>query len=337
MAKALRAVIESTIEKEQVSAAEPIEETVATDSEGEVEHGADEQNETGALEERPETPDSAGDTGTADAGEPGTEKAGVEQNAAATSPYAKPPASWKGDAKQVWDALPEKARREVVRREKQIDRTLNETAQIRQNYEQVSQVVQQFEPRLREWNVPAATAFRQFMDTDRVLAQGGVSAAQKMADLIKAYNIDFRALDAALVGSAPPRDMEMEQRIQQLVDQRTAPLLQRYQQETEHNRQAVIETIHSMENNPEYPYFEEVREEMADLIELNASRGEAISLADAYNRVTGYRGYARPAPNSQKTQQAINASLSVSGAPAAVTNQGNPANLRATLEKAFGG
>jgi hypothetical protein len=92
-----------------------------------------------------------------------------------------------------------------------------------------------------------------------------------------------------------------------------------------------------MEQNPEYPYFDEVREEMADLIEINMSRGVVVTLDDAYNRIVGYRGYAQPQTRAQNTQRALNASVSVGGSPSTVVNSGNPQDLRGTILSALEG
>lgn len=333
MAKALREAIESSIAEEiqtteetasvETEYVEPSTESVDESSPESVHaEAAGEQEGNGQGEEASKVDKGDGD------------KAPETVN----TPYSKPPASWKDQAKEVWNALPEKARREVTRREKQIQTTLNETAQIRQEYQQIAQVAQAYEGRLREWGTPAPEAFRQFMDADRQLTTGPmVNRAQFMANLIKQYGIDFGALDAALAGSAPPANLDMEARIQQLVDQRMAPITQRYQQEANESKQQVIQTIHSMEDNPAYPYFDEVRGEMADLIEFNFNKGVTVSLDSAYNTIVGWKGYSKPMANAENTRRALNASVSVGGSPSTSHNAGNPADLRGTIMKALDG
>ena len=39
-----------------------------------------------------------------------------------------------------------------------------------------------------------------------------------------------------------------------------------------------------MSLDPKYPFFEDVREDMADLIEINAKRGIALTMEQAYDR-----------------------------------------------------
>lgn len=339
MANELRAALETAITEDQVNVTpEHVESTGTVDVES-TEHVSTESlgtGEEGAVGE--EAGSDGGSPESIGSSPEGKVESGEGKPEAVATPYSKAPASWKGDAKEVWNALPEKARKEVTRRERQIQQTLNETAQVRQEYQAVQEVVRAYEPRLREWGVPAPEALRQFMDADRQLTTGPmVNRAQFMANLIKQYNIDFAALDAALAGQAPPADLNMEARIQQLVDQRMAPITQRFEQEAEQSRQTVVHTIQSMENNPEYPYFDDVRAEMADLIEFNYSKGVAVSLDDAYNRIVGWKGYAKPQSNNQAARRALGASVSVSGSPSTVTNGGNPADLRGTILKALEG
>jgi hypothetical protein len=260
--------------------------------------------------------------------------------ATVATPYDKAPASWKGDAKEVWASLPEHVKREVSRREKQINSTLNENANIRKEFEQIAQVTQAYAPRIREWGTNPAQTLGVFLEADRALSSGPMeSRAAKMAQIIKDYGIDFRALDAALSGSAPPPEVSMEARIEALVNQRLAPFQQRFQQEQDDQRHEVAMTIQEMAaNTADYPHFEEVREEMADLIEINFRRGVPLSLQEAYNKIVGFQGYTQPAQQAaQQTQKALAASVSVGGAPATVANSGNPADLRGTILKAFEG
>jgi hypothetical protein len=254
------------------------------------------------------------------------------------TPYSKAPASWKGQAKEVWAALPETARKEVMRRERQINQVLHETAEVRQNYQAVQQVAQQYEGKLKEWGAQPHQVFQEFMEADRNLSSGPMpNRAAYMAKLIKEYAIDLRDLDSALAGTAPAPQFDVQAQVEAIVNQRLAPFQQRMQAEEQAQVQQAAQTIQAMEGNPDYPHFEDVREEMADLIELNFKRGIAISLDEAYNRTVGYKGLAKPQRNAQDTQKALAASVSVGGSPAAVSNAGNPSDLRGTILQALEG
>lgn len=59
------------------------------------------------------------------------------------------------------------------------------------------------------------------------------------------------------------------------------------QQQYQIQHQAV-QSVADFENNPQYEYFDAVRPVMADLLDLAAQRGEAMSLEDAYHRACAY-------------------------------------------------
>lgn len=332
--KELREAIESAA-KEDVSAAPEPTETVDA--------APEQEPETNVEPEHVETAESTEDAGS-NSPELGKGEADTvpdkTESAKPATPYAKAPASWKGDAKEVWNALPEQARREVVRREKQVSQALQESAEARHIHGALQQVTQKHGEKFQQWNASPVQVLEQFMDADRNLSTGPMETrAAYMARLIKEYDIDINALDGALSGvvQGKPSALDMEARIQQLVDQRLAPFQQRIDADQQAQTQKIASTIQAMEQSPEYPYFDDVREEMADLIEINMSRGVVVTLDDAYNRVVGYRGYAQPQTGAQNTQRALNASVSVGGSPSTVVNSGNPQDLRGTILSALEG
>jgi hypothetical protein len=92
-------------------------------------------------------------------------------------------------------------------------------------------------------------------------------------------------------------------------------------------------------------FFEDVREDMADLLELASKRNLDLSLEQAYERackmqpdiakVLEAREAAKRAGNSQQsTQRAKHAASSVRGTPAGVPSS-NPSDLRGAIEAAF--
>lgn len=331
--KELREAIESAVKEDVSTAPEPVETVDA----------APEQETETHVEPEHVDADRSAESVTDSESDDGESEAAVQADKTKdkpSTPYGKAPASWKGDAKEVWNALPEQARREVVRREKQVNQALQESAEARQAYGALQQISQKHGEKFQQWNANPVQVLEQFMDADRNLSSGPMETrAAYMARLIKEYDIDIVALDGALSGAVQgkPSALDMEARIQQLVDQRLAPIQQRIQADEQAQTQKIANTIHSMEQNPEYPYFDDVREEMADIIEINMSRGVVVTLDDAYNRVVGYRGYAQPQTRAQNTQRALNASVSVGGSPSTVVNSGNPQDLRGTILSAMEG
>ena len=106
-----------------------------------------------------------------------------------------------------------------------------------------------------------------------------------------------------------------------------------------------------MAQDPQYPHFEQVRDSMADIVEIMANRGQHITIEAAYNRavamdpVLGQELATKAAAQAQvtkaalhngKAQRALQASVSVGGAPSGTTAGALSANdRRATIEAAF--
>jgi len=126
--------------------------------------------------------------------------------------------------------------------------------------------------------------------------------------------------------------------------------MQREQAQRQQQQEQINHTVESMALDPKYPHFDDVRGDMADLIDLKARQGIDLSLEDAYSMATRMNPdvYAQMSRQTnlqsanQQHQQAIrakNAASSVSGSPAAGGSGqfvGN-GDLRSSIEAAFGG
>jgi hypothetical protein len=276
------------------------------------------------------------DTGSSVPAEPASD---VPAELAPTVDLPPPPASWKGDAKQVWNDLPETARNEVIRRESHVNRVLAENADARSYAGAIHQVVERHANRIAEFGIPPAQVFDTLLEADRMLSTAEpVQKAQYMAKLIKDYNIDISALDNALSG-ATPAIPDVSRQVQMQVDAALAPFRQQQQAAQEADYQAVVETIESMVDNPDYPQFEAVRDDMADIIEIKAKRGIYISLPEAYNIVTGQpqQRVAAVKQNNATAQKAKSAAVSVSGTPTSSAGGADPTDLRGTISSILDG
>ena len=117
------------------------------------------------------------------------------------------PQSWKGESKKLWETLPLNVRQEVARRERDITKVMNETAHVRQ---QVSQMQEVFAPHMDRINTVyggnTATAINNLLSVERQLFNGTPQdKAQLVANMVKQFNIDVLALDAAIVRPAGSR------------------------------------------------------------------------------------------------------------------------------------
>lgn len=264
------------------------------------------------------------------------------------------PQSWKPVAKSSWDKLPAEVKTEVARREREFLRVLNDSGQARKTAQSLSEIAAPFEARYKQAGVPVLKVIQNLMVADHYLATAPpVQRAQAMAKLIKDYQIDIAALDSALSGEEVVASSPQAQ-IDQIVTQRLAPIQQfietqrnnvvRQEQQTEAQIAAEIAAMEA--DTEKYPYFADLRDEMADMVEIYSRRGVYLSPADAYNRAV------RANPETSKllqqtaaqqqavranaqAQQSLNASSSVNGNPAHLSQQVDPTDLRGTIEAAW--
>lgn len=264
------------------------------------------------------------------------------------------PASWRKEAKGEWASVPLHIRQEVHRRELEINRALQESTQARQNYDQIQQVIAPFTARLNSLNATPVQAIDTLLRADYTLATAPKEQrAQFMAKLIRDYDIDIVALDAAIVGGQqgqyqPQQQPDITQLIQQQLQQALAPIYQERQQAQQTQQQQAIQTVEQMALDPKYPYLDEVREEMADLIEVSSRRGIYLSLDQAYSKAIQLNPdvsaqVQRQATMTQANQQHLQAqkakvaASSVTGAPAGGGSQQHvgDGSLRGDLEAAL--
>lgn len=266
------------------------------------------------------------------------------------------PQAWKPAQKAKWDKLDPDIRQEVLRREHETTKVLSDSAQARQFTSQVHQAIQPYMARIQQVGDPVK-AIQNLLAADHLLATGpAAQKAQYLAKLIVDYGVDIAALDSALAGK-PVAD-PVESKVEQLLQQRLAPFQQylttQQQRDLQLQQQAVQQvqlTVEQMaQDTTAYPYFEEVRDTMADIVEIMAKKGMSIDLKTAYNRAVAMdpdisqvvaQATARQVQATQaaeknaKAQRALKASASVRGAPTGPLTGKPPQDRRGIIEAAY--
>lgn len=288
---------------------------------------------------------------------PPADKTPVEETTEAKFSVDKPPQSWRPAQKAKWGALDPEVRQEVVRREREMTRTLSDTAQARQLATAFNATVQPFAARIQSMNAHPMAAVHELLKADHILSTAPkAKRAEFMAQLISDYDVDVVELDRALSGK--PQANPVANEVERMVQERLAPFqnfMASQQQQEQHRQQAqyttVAQQMEAMEADPKFPHFSEVRGDMADVIEIQAKKGVYLTLDQAYNRAvamnpdvsqkvgqqsdTDAKKNAAQLANA-RAQRALNASKSVGGAPNGVPNgQSLPDDRRATIAAAF--
>jgi hypothetical protein len=169
---------------------------------------------------------------------------------------------------------------EAIRIDREVRRTMQESAEARQGYQKFREIFTPVEPILRANNVDPHKFTSDAVQLVMTLSAGAPQIkAQAIAGLIRVYNIDIPILDGLLSGQAQPVSPEVyrDPRVDQLMQTIEQAKSQREQQ-LEAQARAQLAEIEGEE------YFEDLREDMADLLDLAAKRNLALTPREAYNR-----------------------------------------------------
>lgn len=322
-----------------------------TEGEGHSPDNSTENESDGAVIQADEKEDSAGKKASVQA-IPVATKA-PETVPGTTHRVDRAPASWKKEAKGEWAALPLQARQEIHRREMEVQRVLNENAPIRKEMEEFRGTVAPFMARIQSLGVTPNQAVGHLLRADYALATGTPQQKAAFIDkLLQDYNVDIAELDSTisrrLGGQPQPQPQgfdpnQISQLVQQQLQQALAPIYQQRQQQEQQVQQQATQTVEQMSLDPKYPHFDAVREDMADLMELNSRRGIYISIEQAYNRAVSMNpelsAMTQATQLHSRAQRAAAAGVSVSGTPVGGGQQVHvtTGNLRDDIEAAFGG
>ena len=176
-----------------------------------------------------------------------------------------------------------------------------------------------------EGSDPLSAISNLFQTAYQLRSAPGPQKAKLVADLVREFGVDINLLDQAIVG-APQKQQPQQHQPQQpqpMRDPRFDQLLsviERQRQEAADGEVAQFASNHE--------FLNDVRDEMADLIEVAARRGVDLSLEDAYNqacrlhpeiaRVVDQRERAKAAGAAQQRgARSRQAASSVRGTPTA--------------------
>jgi hypothetical protein len=274
------------------------------------------------------------------------------------APADKAPASWKPDVREHWGQLPEPVRAEIARRETEHAKFMQETAEARRTADAVAQVVQPYMHFIKAENSNPIQAIDNLMSTAARLRTGtGPELATLVAGIVNQFGTGrfgpqfIEMLDSALAGQQPrPADPQTAQ-VEQLLNQKLAPVQNMLSQFQQAQAQAQYQAQYQAQNevaqflnNAEFG--EDVREDMADILEAAQRRGQAMTLQQAYEKATFMNDNVRKVMqqrqaaqgaqvHTQAAQRARAAAVSVSGA-APVGAMQQPANdIRSAIEAAI--
>lgn len=276
---------------------------------------------------------------------PGAESKTETPKPAETTPTPRPPSSWKPAAREKWGALPPEVQSEVVRLEHEARRTAGEAKEAAHLATAFNETVRPYLPLIQAEGGEPLKAIGSLLQTAAALRTAPPAhKARLVADMVRTFGVPIDALDAALAGEVPQAQAQ-----QPYKDPRVDALLAQMQasqaSQAEATRAKAAAEVEAAAQ--ELEFLEDVRQDVADLMELAAKRGVALSLKDAYGRavamnpelagVLKQREASRAAAAANAaTAKAKAASSSVRSTPASVSADNGPGDsIRAHLEAAF--
>lgn len=201
----------------------------------------------------------------------------------------KAPIDWTPKEREDWSKIPRHLQDKIKQRETDTANLMNETAQARQTHGQFTQLANTYGAVLSgvAGNSPMEAVENLFSTVANLRMGNPIQKAQIISDLVSDYGVDIHALDAALTGTMPAQDSNAH--LESMIEQRMAPMnqfLQSQQQSAASQQQQVVqaaqEEVGQFSQNAEF--FQDVRNDMADLVEMASSRGVHMSMDDAYNK-----------------------------------------------------
>lgn len=280
---------------------------------------------------------------------PKTEQAAPKEKG---DPIERAPQAWKPEAREFWNQIPEAARREILRTEQNVQQTLRETVEDRRLAQAVKETIRPFEHFIKAEGSNPIQAIDNLLVTAARLRTGNANeVAQMVSQLVNQFGVGrfgqgfVSALDSALVGQIPQQQVDptvaaMQQQMSQM---QQFIQNQQYQQAQQLDTTVRSELGSFMESAE---FANDVRLEMADLLDMASARGQEMTLQEAYDRacwanpeirniLTERQTRERAQQTNQVAQTARRAAVSVGGSPAFNPNQEAGTSIRDAIEFAM--
>ena len=202
------------------------------------------------------------------------------------------PIGFSPEAREAWSKVPDQVKKDIAKREQEITEAVANTAEYRRTHTAISNLASSYASILAAEGVDTPMqAIEGLFRTVAELRMGSpAEKARKIAQLVDHYGVDIQNLDQALAGNVVDVDPQIS-RLEQLLDNRLAPmqeLFSKYQRDTvsaESRAKEEVQTeLMTFANSPEAEFLGDVREDMADLIELASKHDRKMGFKEAYDR-----------------------------------------------------
>ena len=194
----------------------------------------------------------------------------------------KAPASWSPADREHWASLPESVKRVTMKREAEIQKTLQDTSNARKTAEQFQRVIEPYQAMFAARGAPnALEGVQAVLNTAAQIQNGSPEIkAKAVAQLVKDFGVSIKDLDNALVGQPITTNAPSDPRLDQITNELNQ-VKQYFKQQDQQTQSSVQEETNKFLADNEFA--NDVRQEMADFMELYGRRKQRLTLQEAYN------------------------------------------------------
>lgn len=265
-------------------------------------------------------------------------------------PAIKPPPGWTPAAREHWAKLPAPVQQEVAKRERETAQALNESTTARKFHQDFSQTISAYQPLIQSAGGDPMAVTKSLFQAMHTLQYGSQQQrAAVVSHMIRSFGVDLPTLDSALTGQSAPQSQAQSMAIDpnQLAAMAEQRVLERLQGQRAEQLSAKADSDVQAFFSQEPEFYEDVKDDMADMLELYAKRGKPLSLEQAYQRAISQNdeisAILKQREESQQanvlqasTQRARAAASSVKSQPAGPQASGSqPNDIRSALRAAM--
>jgi hypothetical protein len=263
----------------------------------------------------------------------------------------KAPTGWTPKERENWSKVPPELQQRITAREQEMTEVMANTKTSRQIHQRMNSMAQQYGAVMAAEGVknPIQATENMFKTVAQLRMGTAAQKANTMAQMIQHYGIDIGDLDNALVGKAPPQGQQPQaDAVQQAVQAQLAPIMQQYQQQQQNaaqgKRNQAIQEVQTFSDSAEF--LQDVRHDMADLIDIAAKHGRPMPIQEAYDKACALNPEIAQVINERKQNESImggnsvmgnkrRASASLNGRQSGVAGHNGGVNRRSDLMQAW--
>jgi hypothetical protein len=252
----------------------------------------------------------------------------------------KAPGTWSPTAREQWAKVPAEVRSEVWKREKEASRAMTISSEARKFQNEFQNTIQPYLGFIAAENSTPLQAVNFMMQTAAVLRVGAPQQkVQAVAQIIKDFGIDLAALDTTLAGQVPEHNPQLA--MQQAIQQQLAPVHQMLQQQQMNARQQDMALESEVATELEQfaaanEFYPDVKDTMADLMEVSQRRGTVMGLTEAYERATLLHEPVRRVIEARKQRQVVQKSTAAARQARQSSSSVTPSNEMAVTSSSAG-